>query len=621
MLAYLTKRRKLTMEPYLGNQIKIEEEYWTHVFQRVVAVVRTLAERGLAFRGSDEIFGSPHNGNFLGLLELIAEFDPFLANHIKQYGDCGTGKTSCLSKTICDELIELMSIKVRQSILNDLKQDGYFSLSVDSTPDLSHIDQLTVIIRYVSIDDGFPIERFLTFLEQENHSGEHMANMVFKYLTSECDIDFAKCRGQSYDNAANMSGKYNGMQQKILERNKYAVYIPCAGHSLNLIGRAAVDCCLDAVNFFAIVQLLYTFFSASTKRWGVLKSFLDADSTVPKRLSDTRWEAHAKATSAIYDGYEAVSEALDHIHTDVDQKGEVRREAGILQKKMAELEFVIKLEFWNLVLDQFHKTSIALQNSKLPLDTCGKLYASLGLFLHDMREKFDTIELKSKDKLPGIDYKSATKRKPKKKRQFDESQSADDDELLLPRDKFRMKSFIPIIDALETNLKKRAVAYEEIANTFSFLIDFYASELSITERVNVLLNKYPDDVDGNLTGEVKHFHAYIKQNHSESECRDLNYQDIYQIIHKDKVSIVFPNVETALRIYLSLMITNCSGERSFSRLKHIKNELRTTMLQGKLSALSIMYIESDKLRQLSFNDLIEEFAHQKVRKKKFLSHV
>ena len=51
----------------------------------------------------------------------------------------------------------------------------------------------------------------------------------------------------------------------------------------------------------------------------------------------------------------------------------------------------------------------------------------------------------------------------------------------MPRDKFRMKSFIPIIDALESNLKKRAVAYEEIANTFSFLIDFYASELSITE--------------------------------------------------------------------------------------------------------------------------------------------
>ena len=197
-------------------------------------------------------------------------------------------------------------------------------------------------------------------------------------------------------------------------------------------------------------------------------------------------------------------------------------------------------------------------------------------------ENFYLIELKSKDKLPGIDYKSATKRKPMKKRQLDESQSADDDELLLPRDKFRIKSFIPIIDALKTNLKKRAVAYEEITNIFSFLIDLNAPKSYITERVNVLLNNYPDDVDGNLTGEVKYFHAYIKQNHSESECRDLNHQDIYQIMQKDKVYTVFPNVETALRIYLSIMITNCSGERSSSRLKHIKNELRTTLLQGKL---------------------------------------
>ena len=112
------------------------------------------------------------------------------------------------------------------------------------------MDQLTVIIRFVSPDDGSPIERFLTFLELENHSGEGMAELVVGYLTEECKIDFSKCRGQSYDNAANMSGKYNRMQQKILERNQHAIYIPCAGHSLNLVGRAAVDCCLDAVNFF-----------------------------------------------------------------------------------------------------------------------------------------------------------------------------------------------------------------------------------------------------------------------------------------------------------------------------------------------------------------------------------
>ena len=93
-----------------------------------------------------------------------------------------------------------------------------------------------------------------------------MANLVVDYLVNECGIDFSKYRGQSYDNTANMSGKYNGMQTHILKRNKYAIFVPCAGHSLNLIGWAVVDCCLKAVNFFSIIQEIYNFFLSSTKR-------------------------------------------------------------------------------------------------------------------------------------------------------------------------------------------------------------------------------------------------------------------------------------------------------------------------------------------------------------------
>ena len=109
LLAYMTRRRGLTVDSHLVNQMRKQEEYWRHVLHRVVAVVRTLAERGLAFRGSVEKFGSPYNGNLLGILELIAQSDPFLENHIKRYGNCCTGNTSYLSKTICDELILLSS--------------------------------------------------------------------------------------------------------------------------------------------------------------------------------------------------------------------------------------------------------------------------------------------------------------------------------------------------------------------------------------------------------------------------------------------------------------------------------------------------------------------------------
>lgn len=85
--------------------------------------------------------------------------------------------------------------KVKDIIVADMKKVGYFSFSVDSTPDCLYTDQLTLIIRYISPEDVLPSERFLTFLELKDHSGESMADLVFNYLTNEHDVDLRKCQG------------------------------------------------------------------------------------------------------------------------------------------------------------------------------------------------------------------------------------------------------------------------------------------------------------------------------------------------------------------------------------------------------------------------------------------
>ena len=46
--------------------------------ERITALICTLAERGLPFRGDNEQSGSPNSGNYLDLLEVLAKFDPFL---------------------------------------------------------------------------------------------------------------------------------------------------------------------------------------------------------------------------------------------------------------------------------------------------------------------------------------------------------------------------------------------------------------------------------------------------------------------------------------------------------------------------------------------------------------
>lgn len=67
----------------LAQQCDTEQQCWKEVLRCVVAVTKFLGARGLPFQGDNELLISAHNGNYLGLLELIVEFDPFLKEHLE----------------------------------------------------------------------------------------------------------------------------------------------------------------------------------------------------------------------------------------------------------------------------------------------------------------------------------------------------------------------------------------------------------------------------------------------------------------------------------------------------------------------------------------------------------
>ena len=110
----------------IEQQLENSKQYWVNVLRRVVAVIRFLSQRGLPFRGDDELLGSVHNGNFLGSLELIAQFDPFLQSHLQKYGNADRGVPSYISSTIVEELIKLMADKVHTAIVAALKKCKVF---------------------------------------------------------------------------------------------------------------------------------------------------------------------------------------------------------------------------------------------------------------------------------------------------------------------------------------------------------------------------------------------------------------------------------------------------------------------------------------------------------------
>ena len=110
------------IDKQLINMRKLEVQYWIEILKRIVAVIIFLAERGYAFRGTDEVIGSKSNGNYLGILELISEFDLVLRIRIDNYTNRDRGNISYLSKTICEKFIEIMAKKVLQHIITETKK-------------------------------------------------------------------------------------------------------------------------------------------------------------------------------------------------------------------------------------------------------------------------------------------------------------------------------------------------------------------------------------------------------------------------------------------------------------------------------------------------------------------
>lgn len=97
-----------------------------------------LASRSISLMDSDERIGSRNNGNYLGLLELVEElvdkFDSQFAQHLEKYDVIGSGKTSYLSKKMCEEIVNLMDEEIHSIIICEVKQAKYYLFSAHSTP-------------------------------------------------------------------------------------------------------------------------------------------------------------------------------------------------------------------------------------------------------------------------------------------------------------------------------------------------------------------------------------------------------------------------------------------------------------------------------------------------------
>lgn len=116
-------------------------------------------------------------------------------------------------------------------------------------------EQLSFCIRYTK--DLDVVERFLTFLNvSEKQDADSLSTIMFNYLDAS-NIAQIPIVAQSYDGASVMSGRFNGVQQKVKLRHPCAIYTHCMAHRVNLI---VIDMCKIVKikkNIFIILNVSY----------------------------------------------------------------------------------------------------------------------------------------------------------------------------------------------------------------------------------------------------------------------------------------------------------------------------------------------------------------------------
>ncbi|XP_065642402.1 52 kDa repressor of the inhibitor of the protein kinase-like [Hydra vulgaris] len=413
-----------------------------------------------------------------------------------------------------------------------------------------------------------------------------------------------------------MSGQYNGLRALLQRENQLAVYTPCAAHSLNLIGIEAAKVVHEVEIFVFTIQQLFVFFSSSTKKWNAITDALKLNEKTHalKNLGKTRWCSHYEAVKALKNNYEEILTFFKSIANNDQEKIGQREEAKTLFSKMTSLENGILVIFWEQILERINKVNKKLQTAGLDLLDASALLSSLEGFIKEKRNNIDTeltqyeILAKTLTNYLSSEYKDKRKRI---LRYSDGTTGCGSN--LTGKNKFK----IEILNVVLDKFQKRKKVYKENSENFKFFFDIGSKKTKIVDESSMqnACKFYKEDIEdfATLKNECIHFKEYINII-VVNEQSQINCAEILKIIYDKHLIDTFPNLHTVMKIFLTMPITNCEAERSFSRMSYIKNKQRNTMSDDRLADLMLLSIEHKITKSLNYDEVIKEYALIKVRK-------
>lgn len=250
-----------------------------------------------------------NEGNFIGLVKLLADENEILAKHIEncqQLARSGhRSPITFLSKSFINGALFAIREYLVMTIVNEINRNGgRFGLLMDGSQDVSSKEQISVVVRYIN-DASDVVERSISFFNAKDTSGEALYNALRSTL-SDIGLSLSNTVGCSFDGAANMRGEFCGLKSYIIENNVNCMYVWCLSHQFNLANNFAIAASEPIQRILKIAEDSAKIFRGSYVKMNI---WSEIAKSVPgynplqrlKLIGTTRWSSKPNAIATIID--------------------------------------------------------------------------------------------------------------------------------------------------------------------------------------------------------------------------------------------------------------------------------------------------------------------------------
>ena len=147
------------------------------IIKHIADAVHLCGTQNIALRGHRDDHTKTSSGNkgtFLAILDYsVRSGNEILRNHFEE---CPRNATYT-SKTIQNQLIEVIGDYIRNQILEEVKKAKYYSVLCDEVSDASNKEQVSIVLRFVDGTNSIR-EEFLDFIYTDRITGEILAGKI-----------------------------------------------------------------------------------------------------------------------------------------------------------------------------------------------------------------------------------------------------------------------------------------------------------------------------------------------------------------------------------------------------------------------------------------------------------